>query len=238
MQGWLKADLHTHTKEDIIDYNIISYTTDMLMQMAKNRGFDVIAVTNHRKPTVTAEMIERAQNLGMVLLPGVEAEIESRHVLVIAPGLPVPVPKRFEDLEAIGRDGCLVIAPHPFFPPPTSLRSMLEQYIQSFNAIEFSHFYTTWANLNHKAVKMAREHGLPIVGTSDMHHKIQMDSTYTMIEASKEPQDIINAVKQNRIKLVTKPLSNREYLSRAALKSIKMMFYDIPRSFFIKDKWS
>ena len=82
----LKADLHIHTGDDEVDHYLIRYSTAQAIAAARAQGFQVIAVTNHRRPTVTPEQIAQARDQGVLLLTGVEAELDHRHVLVIGPG--------------------------------------------------------------------------------------------------------------------------------------------------------
>src|SRR5207248_4681487 len=68
-----------------------------------------------------------------------------------------------------GVQTCALPISHPFFPASFSLGSRLLRELDLFDAIEFSHFYTRHLDFNRRAVALARETGLPLVGSSDSH---------------------------------------------------------------------
>jgi len=141
-----------------------------------------------------------------------EASIEGRHVLVINPEEPAEAIRTFSDLKRCRKMNSLIIAPHPYFPSSHSLRSHLDCYIEAFDAIEFSHFYNRRIDFNPPAVEKAKEHGLPLVGTSDAHLLWQLGTTYSLVFAEKTVEEVIRAVKQGKIQVVTRPLHSWESL--------------------------
>jgi len=82
----------------------------------------------------------------------------------------------------------LIIAPHPFFKTGNCLGKKLVENIDVFDAIEYSHFYTSNINFNKKAVKVARECDLAVVGMSDAHNLYQVGMTYSLIDSKKKCQ--------------------------------------------------
>lgn len=201
----LKADFHIHTREDPHDF--IRYTAAELLQAAARQGFDVIALTCHNKRIHSAELARRAEDLGLVLIPGVEAAIEGKHTLL----LDVPYTRlgvrTFDHVRALKRGGGLVIAPHPFFPAPKCLNGKLRENLDVFDAIEFSHFYTRSVDFNRRAVAYARQMHLPLVGTSDCHRLWQLGTTYTLVEAEERSiGGVFAAIRAGRTRVVTAPL--------------------------------
>jgi hypothetical protein len=85
----------------------------------------------------------------------------------------------------------------------------LEAYIDSFDAVEFSFFYSHFINPNKKAVQVAAQHRKPLVGSSDCHNIWQVGYTHSLIEAEKTIPSIIAAVKEGRVEVATTPLSMR-----------------------------
>jgi predicted metal-dependent phosphoesterase TrpH len=148
----------------------------------------------------------------MLLIPGMEAEIEGRHVLVINPKEPADGIRTFSDLKRCKEEGSLIIAPHPYFPRSHSLRSCLDQHINLFHAIEFSHFYNRRIDFNPQAVEKAKQYGLPLVGTSDTHLLWQLGTTYSLVQAEKNREAILAAIKQGQVSVVTRPLRSWESL--------------------------
>jgi len=206
MENWLKGDFHLHTEEDYRER--ISYNAKELIDRAGQQGYKVLAITNHEQVTFSRELKEYAAGQGIILLPGTEATIKGKHVLIISPdGFFHPEKiKTFKDLQQARQDGALIIAPHPFFPGIHSLRSKLIRYLGVFDAIEYSHFYLSRINFNIPAERLARQHGIPLVGTSDAHCWRQFGATYSLVKAKQESEDIIRAIKEGDIEIVSQPL--------------------------------
>jgi predicted metal-dependent phosphoesterase TrpH len=201
----LKADFHIHTREDPHDF--IRYTAVELLEEAARQGFDVLALTCHNKRIHTEELRRRAEDLGILLIPGVEAAIEGKHTLLLDMPYARLKVRTFEHVRALKGDGGLIIAPHPFFPAPKCLNGKLRENLDVFDAIEFSHFYTRTVDFNRKAVEYARRMELPLVGTSDCHRLWQLGTTYTIVEAAaKTIPAVFAAVRAGRVRVVTAPL--------------------------------
>ena len=201
----LKADFHIHTREDPHDF--IRYTAVELLAEAARQGFEVLALTCHNKRIHTEELRKRAEDLGILLIPGVEAAIEGKHTLLLDMPYSRLRVRNFKHVRAFKKDGGLVIAPHPFFPAPKCLNSKLRENLDLFDAIEYSHFYTRTVNFNHKAVEYARRMGIPLVGTSDCHRIWQLGTTYTLIDADEKTlPGVFSAIRAGRVRVVTAPL--------------------------------
>ena len=115
----LKADFHIHTREDPHDF--IRYTAVELLQEAARQGFQVLALTCHNKRIHTEELRRRAEDLGILLIPGVEAAIEGKHTLL----LDMPYSRlRVRNFKHVRRHASRTAAsssrPIPFFPAPSA----------------------------------------------------------------------------------------------------------------------
>jgi predicted metal-dependent phosphoesterase TrpH len=115
--------------------------------------------------------------------------------------------KTFDDLKLLKDENGLIVAPHPFFPSFSSLNSKLEEHLGLFDAIEYSHCYLPNINFNKKAEDLAKEFSLPLIGTSDAHFLWQIGTTYSLIEAEKDLESVIAAIREGKIEIVTEPLS-------------------------------
>jgi len=189
--------------------------------MASARGFSCLAITNHDTCTWTEYLRDYARERGICLLPGMEATVEGRHVLLINFDFRQISVSSFRDLYRIKREDSLIIAPHPFYPSPVALRKKFVRHINVFDAAEWSHFFCKRINFNLKMEKTARAAGLPVVGTSDAHQRRQFDTTYSMVDAeAREPEAIIQAIRQGRVEVVTRPLP----LKRLLEINIRMTF--------------
>lgn len=201
----LKVDLHLHAKEDARD--TVKYTVKELIDHMTSLGFNVIALTFHDQSYRSEEMNKYAASKGITIIPAIERTIEKTHVLIynLDPKKAESI-KTFEDLKKIKSNNVLVIAPHPFFFLH-SIGKRLDKHIECFDALEYSSFYQAFFNRNKLGIKAAKKYNLPLVGGTDAHRLSQIGYTYTLIDSKKNITSIINAIKSNKIQLVTKPLS-------------------------------
>lgn len=224
----LKADFHLHTSEDPYDSNI-SYAAKELIDRAAERGFDVLAITNHNTITCGDSLKDYALKKGILLIPGIELTVQGRHIVLLNfTSSEVERIKTVDDIRELKDRNRLVIAPHPFFPCSYSLKEQLKRNLEVFDALELTSLYFSWIDFNFKARRMARRSGLPLIGSSDTHYLSQLGSTYSLIEAEKDVQSVINAVKEKRFEVVSQPLAFN-------LKNIKLALHFTP---FIPKVWS
>ena len=219
----LKADLHLHTAEDPVD--CVRYSAKELISRAADEGFDVISITNHQQITFNQDLFSLAKERGILLIPGIEMAIQGRHVLVLNPPS-YGMYSDFFSLSKMQRPETLIIAPHPYYPGTTSLNGYLLKYLNLFDALEYSHFYSQMINFNQKVVEVSRSFGLPLVGTSDAHFFSQLGATYSLIYAEKNLEAVFGAIRQNRIKVISRPLKHLEMGSIAA-RLLKMKLRSI-----------
>jgi predicted metal-dependent phosphoesterase TrpH len=205
----LKADLHLHTREREL---WIRYQARDLIDRAAAQGFRVLSVTNHDLVTWSDDLAAHAASRGVLLIPGAEVTVEGKHVLVLNPDVPPERLRTFAALRRHKRPDWLVVAPHPFFPAGFCLGSRLAREIDLFDAVEFSHFYQPPLDWNRRAARLAREAGLPLVGTSDSHIPAQLGTTYSLIDADElTVPAVLAAVRQGRVSVVSRPLGAMQF---------------------------
>lgn len=219
----LKVDLHIHTAEDRSD--IISYDAYRLIDRAAELNFDAIAITNHNFILNDRKIENYAEKNNILLIPGMEATLSNKHVLLINPEFKVkPRNYSLQDLPRIKSTNNLIIAPHPFFPQFRSLKAQVFPWLPYFDAVEFSHFYNALVNCNKKAVALAQQNNMPLIGTSDCHFFYEFGTTYSLIDAKKDTSAIIEAVKNGRLEIVSTPLSVFT-MGRVALTALALRLY-------------
>jgi predicted metal-dependent phosphoesterase TrpH len=209
----LKIDLHTHTDFDPAD--AIDYSAQQLIDEAARQGFDVLSITCHNALQWTQSLSEYAASTGILLIPGVEATLDGKHILIYGLEHFRP-PMNFTQLRALrqAHPEVLTIAPHPFFPGSTSLGERLFQYEDCFDAIEYSHFYTREMNFNQKGVEAARAQDKPLVGSSDVHLLRQLGRTYSYVKVEdKSIESVVAAIKSGSVDVATVPLTRKELVS-------------------------
>lgn len=201
----LKCDFHLHTGSD--PYDRIFYSDREIIDLARDKGYDVLSITNHGVVTFSDELRDYAGERGILLIPGMELLVEEKHVLLINARPEHQVIRTFEALKEAKEEGLLIIAPHPFFPKSSCLNGRFMQNRTLFDAVEFSHFYHRLINYNRKAERICRNYGIPLIGSSDTHMIRQFDSTSTIVDAEKSVSSIVQAIRAGRTEVVTKPLS-------------------------------
>jgi predicted metal-dependent phosphoesterase TrpH len=201
----LKADLHLHTNDD--PFENIRYSAKDLIDVASQREFDVLSITNHEMVTYSKELEEYALSRGILLIPGAEPIVQGKDILIynLLAYEPGKI-KTFEDLKRYKGDDTLIVAPHPFFPSPRSLLSLFHEAAPALDGLEYCHHYTRRVNFNRKAEQKSKELNLPLIGSSDTHLLSQFGTNYSLIESEKEVNAVIQAIKEKKVEVVTRPL--------------------------------
>lgn len=211
--NWVKADLHLHTSEA---ESFIRYDARGLIDRAARAGFRVLSITNHDTATFSESLSDYARERDIVLIRGAEATIEGRHVLLYNFDVELSAIRTFDCLRRFKGPDWLVVAPHPFFPASVSLGRRLLREIDIFDAIEFSHFYSRAVDFNGKAVSLARDVGLPLVGTSDSHVARQLGTTYSLVPGESTVDGVLTAIRKGLVRIVSRPLKVPEMIVIAA----------------------
>jgi len=210
----LKADFHIHTREDRLD-DWIKYNAKDLIKRAAKLGFDVLAITNHETFTYNEELVDYAKEKGILLISGIESSIEGGHVIILNSTKDIEDIKTFEELREYKENNpdIFVMAPHLFYPVFKSLKEKFFKYHKLFDGVEYSQHYLSFFNLfNKKAIKAAKKYNKSLVGTSDSHKMNLFNRTYSLIDAKKNIDSVIDTLKENKIKIKTRPLSIISFL--------------------------
>lgn len=100
-------------------------------------------------------------------MPGLEACIEGKHVVILNPDGEQAAAATFAELRALGRQGCRVPGASSVLPVTLFAGARPgEANIDLFDAVEFCTLYVRGAGFNRRAVRVARKYGLPLTGTS------------------------------------------------------------------------
>ena len=76
-----------------------------------------------------------------------------------------------------------------------------------FDAVEYNAMHTASLNFNTRAKRWARAHGKPMVGNGDVHRLAQLGTTYSLVDAERNPSAICQAIAAGRVRVVHHPLS-------------------------------
>ena len=204
-----KVQFHVHTKQDPVDN--IKHTEKQKIDHAAKLGYDALAITCHNVVIFNEDLKKYAEEKRILLIPAIEKSVERKHVLILNADVEAQKIQTFNDLRLYKKNHpeCFIIAAHPYYPGWISLHKKLEEHIDIFDAIEYSWYHSKRINqYNHKAIKTAEKHNLPMVGTSDNHLMRYFDHTYSIIEAKEKTiESIFQAMKEKKVTFISHDLT-------------------------------
>lgn len=203
-----KTNLHFHTNDD--PQKKIRYNFKEGIDEASRLGFEIIALTCQEKFVWSEEYRLYAEEKNILLVPGIEKSVGKKHVLVLNPVKEVEKVESFNDLERYRKNHpeSLIIAPHPYFPLGFSLRKKLEKYIELFDAIELSWFYSKLINFNKRGLMISKIKNLPFIATSDTQVLEFIETSYAVLEMEEKTiPSLFKAIKEKKFKNITLPVN-------------------------------
>ncbi len=196
----LKCQFHCHSSLDPVDR--IAYSPYQAIDKAAELNYDVLSFTHHQQFIFDEKWRDYAKEKDILLIPGVEFEIQKKHILCINVDQEIEKVDSFKKLKEYRKShpNCLIIAAHPYFPGKSTLKNLLEENIELFDAIENSFCYTKHIDYNKKAKEVAKKHNKTYLGTADCHILECLDIGYTEVEAEKNIKSIFEAIKKGKVK--------------------------------------
>ncbi len=184
-----RVELHSHCQGDPVD-SYLGHTLFQHIDRAKEVGLDALAITWHRKICAVPEAFAYARERGILLIPGMEAEIDRRHLVVLnlAEG-DLPPETTWNQIRALRlrKPEVFVIAPHPFYPHPTCLGKIIDDHADCIDAVEWCIIHVHWlprrVNPNLRAARWAHKHGKAVVACSDAHTLAAIGKNASTVEA-------------------------------------------------------
>jgi predicted metal-dependent phosphoesterase TrpH len=211
-----KTNLHFHVKGDLM--HNISYSPFEAIDYARSKGFSVLAFTCHKTCIHKPEYAQYARQKGMLLIPGIEARIEGKDVVILNCDSSIDDVHDFPALREYKKahSDIFILAPHPYLTDPTvraSLQKRLERHIDLFDAIELTVFSNHIFNFNKKAMAAAKKYGKPLIATSDAHYLSDLEQGYALIDAGALTiEAVLAAIRAGKFTNVSKPLSCAQML--------------------------
>ncbi len=177
------------------------------IDQAKKVGLDAIAVTWHRKACVHPEAVAYARERNILLIPGMEAEIDRRHVVVLnVTENDLPAATTWDEIRALRRrkPEVLIMAPHPFYPHPTCLGKRLLGNEDCIDAVEWCILHLNWIpsrlNPNLHAARWAHAHGKTLVACSDAHTLEAIGKNASTVEADElTTESLFRGIRAGRV---------------------------------------
>ena len=200
-----RVDLHNHCQGDPVDP--LPHTIFEHIDAAKKGGLDAIAMTWHRRVCADPEAFAYAKELGLLLISGMEADVNGKHVVVL--GLrdgDLPGVATWDEIRALRarKPGVVVFAPHPFYPHPSCLNGEVNAHPDCLDAVEWCALHVGWLpdriSPNLRAERWAHRHGKPMLACSDAHSISAIARNPSTVEADALTEEaILEAVRAGRI---------------------------------------
>ena len=83
----------------------------------------------------------------------------------------------------------------------------MDRHADLFDVVEVNAMFTRGVNFNRAAQRWASARRKPVVGNGDVHRLRQLGSTFTLVDAARDPDSICDAIRQDKVTLVAQPLS-------------------------------
>jgi len=201
-----RVELHSHCQGDPVD-TYLTHTIFEHIDQAQRMNLDALAVTWHRRICDDAKTQAYARERNILLIPGMEAEINGGHLVVLnlkegdLAGQPT-----WDELRALRarKPEVLVIAPHPFYPHPSCLGNDLNPNADCIDAVEWCMLHVNWlptrVNPNLRAARWAQRHNKPLLACSDAHSLSAIGRNASTVEADAlTTEAILDAIRAGRI---------------------------------------
>jgi predicted metal-dependent phosphoesterase TrpH len=220
--------LHSHCQGDPVDSHL-SHTLFQHIDRAAEVGLHAIAVTWHRKICAQPEAFAYARKRGLLLIAGMEAEVDNRHLVVLnlAEG-DLPAQPTWAQVRALRlrKPGVLVMAPHPFYPHPSCLGGVITDHADCIDAVEWCYIHVHWipgrVNPNMRAARWAQTHGKALIACSDAHSLRSIGRNISTVEADElTAESLFAGIRAGRITFHRKslPLLPLAYETTKAMSS-------------------
>lgn len=194
----LKVDFHVHSicsSDSII-------TSKHIVEYAKKRGLDAVAIADHNQVECALEI---AENVELLIIPSIEISTVDGHIV----GLNVrkKIPKGLsvkKTIDLIHDQGGLAIACHPFAWFKGSLGKNISGKFDAIEVINSSAF--PFKKCAQKALEIAQRLNLAQIAGTDAHNPKSIGLAYAILEAEPTIEGIMKAILEKRCKAFGKPI--------------------------------
>lgn len=188
----LYIDLHVHS----IASDDGCSTIRQIIEAARSRGLNGIAITDHDTQIDAALANEASTKHSFIVVPGIEVTTDVGHLLIYLPrrefrkGMPF-----MEAVDQALADGSAVAIPHPTDPVSHGVGVQVAEAsapkrlpLETMNA-------STLTRYNRSAAKLAERFSLPQIGGSDAHLARAVGNAWTNVESDgASPESIARAI--------------------------------------------
>jgi len=174
----MKYDLHIHTH-----YSACSVLRpETILKIAKKVGLDGIAVADHDTIKGGIEVSKANKDKDFEVIPAIEVSTDKGHVLGLYVNKEIKSREFFSVVDAIKKQGGIVILAHPFRLLP-HLRSKVKgiNIKKYLDAVECYNARTSYFG-NRKAMRVAEKFNLAKTGGSDAHFSFEVGRSFTLFD--------------------------------------------------------
>jgi predicted metal-dependent phosphoesterase TrpH len=239
------ADLHIHTSYSWDGTSTMS----AIMQSAKNKKLNIIAITDHDTIAGHDEARELAPKYNMQVIPGIEISTADGHLLAYFINKPIPAHlSLIRTIELIGAQGGICIAAHPvarfvhaISAEVLSVAACIPAFEDIFVGVEAINAGLLYQKSNVDAGILARKYGLSLVGNSDSHIYWTIGDAVTEFSGNS-----ISSLRKALINRETKPIlisQKREfsyYTKHVSRRVLRMMGwvanYTLPNNQYVMQR--
>lgn len=201
----LKMDSHIHSEYSPDSNSKI----DDILKIAKMKSIDVIAISDHNTVDGTCEVLKKTRNTNILAIPSIEISSTQGHILGF--GCEENVPRDLSPQDTIDKIhdlGGLAIIPHPFCFYRHGLLHNSDYNDLKIDAIETKNARFIVGYCNNKAKNLSKKENLPALGASDAHYYKFVGDCFSMVDAEKDIDSIMKAIKKSKIEAHGKGTSN------------------------------
>ena len=179
----MKVDMHIHT---IYSGDSICRPAGVI-EMARRKGLDGVAVTDHNTIGGWKEMLKEGKRGGIAIILGEEVVVEQEgkvigEVLGFFLNEEIKRGSMEEVLDEIASQGGLAALPHPF-DFWRGIRIDTKDVIGKLQAVEVFNSGVYLNSQNRRALELAKKYKLAEIGGSDAHTEWEVGNAYTYAEA-------------------------------------------------------
>ena len=201
----LKMDSHIHSEYSSDSHSKI----DDILKVAKKEKIDVIAISDHNTVDGTDEVLKKTRNTDILAIPSIEISSSKGHIIGF--GCEETIPRDLSPQDTIDRIhdlGGLAIIPHPFCFYRHGLLHNTDYKDLKIDAIETKNARFVVGYCNNKAKNLSKNENFPALGASDAHYYKFVGDCFSLVEAEKDIDSIMKAIKKNKTEAHGKGTSN------------------------------
>jgi predicted metal-dependent phosphoesterase TrpH len=176
-----KYDLHIHTNHS----SCSRIKPKKLLRIAKKRGLNGIAITNHNTIKGGAEVKKANKDKNFEVIIGAEIKTDKGEILGLYLKKEIKSRKAEEVIDEIHKQGGLAIAAHPFTWGLLRTPAKLDKKeLKKLDGFETFNSRNTFRWENEFAVQFAQKHKLAQTAGSDAHFYYEIGKAFTLFNGS------------------------------------------------------